>query len=464
VALLLAGAVLAALPGLAGGLQVWVGERVELPFAVVDPGIDVPGIDVPGAEAPQSSGAEATRDPRPPAAGQAGPAREAGETPADDRSDPGDDRDQDDDSGGSGRSGGDDDSGGGGSSGPGVRCGRTGFLSHTGGDSPNPVDSRPVGRTWAGPGFAAGFGEVVVLATRPTLTVLSIPLSCQPVPGVPDGCQVGGSGLAAGLGKVRVYASVRLGQPRPGGCREASTTGSISGAAWSAPFAGGGEWCGQRARFTYRLEGPTGGEGRLEYRHEPPTAPTATFSGALPAPPATEAARDPARRVDSAGCGRRPPVRPGRSGDLEIKADPVVSAGAARRGYRVHVPAGYRPGRAVPAVLLLHGNGGSAADLGTDDVVVPYGGRTPTVGWPLAVPPMPTWLAGWATRDGCPGDPAVFLDTPAATGVRWSGCRDGSEVVHYRINGGDHQAHRTIAGRSFAQVVWDFFAAHPLPG
>jgi polyhydroxybutyrate depolymerase len=80
------------------------------------------------------------------------------------------------------------------------------------------------------------------------------------------------------------------------------------------------------------------------------------------------------------------------------------------------------------------------------------------------MPPVPTWLAGWAARDGCPGDPAAFLDTPQATGFRWSGCRDGSEVVHYRINGGDHQAPRTIAGRPFAQVVWDFFAAHPLPG
>ena len=84
--------------------------------------------------------------------------------------------------------------------------------------------------------------------------------------------------------------------------------------------------------------------------------------------------------------------------------------------------------------------------------------------WPLLLPPVPSWLAGWATRDGCPGEPAVFLDTPQATGVRWSGCRDGSEVVHFRINGGDHQAPRTIAGRPFAQVAWDFFAAHPLPG
>jgi polyhydroxybutyrate depolymerase len=415
-----------------------------------------------------------------------------------------------------------------------------------------------------------------------TLTVVSMPLSCQAVPGVPEGCQVGGSGVAEGLGKVRVYHSVRLGLPRPGGCREATTTGSISGASWSVPFSGGGEWCGQRAQLTYRLGGPPGGQGRLEYRHEPPAAPTATFTGALPAPPAATTARDPARRIDSQGCGRRPPIRPGRSGDLEVPADPAVSAGASRRTYRLHVPAGYRPGRPVPAVLLLHGNGGSAADLddvsglseladrrgflavypqgiavgagrpfwasagrveagvddlrfiadlldhlqgrlcvdpvrvaaagfsagggvvnlmacdlagrvaavatiagslytepgecrparpmpvlaihGTDDPVTPYGGRPPSVEWPLVMPPLPTWLAQWATRDGCPGEPAIFLDTAEVTGVRWSGCRDGAEVVHYRVNGGGHEAPRAIAGKPFAEVLWGFFAGRRLPG
>ena len=79
---------LAALPALAGGLSGWVGERVEPPFAVVDPVVEVPAADLPAP-----SGAEAATD-------------------------PGDDRDRDDDSGGSGRSGGGD-SGGGGSSGPG---------------------------------------------------------------------------------------------------------------------------------------------------------------------------------------------------------------------------------------------------------------------------------------------------------------------------------------------------------
>jgi polyhydroxybutyrate depolymerase len=432
-----------------------------------------------------------------------------------------------------------------------------------------------------------GGGEDRQATDRPAgqslqLTVVSIPLDCQAVPATPDGCEVGGSGVAGNLGKVRVYSSVKLGGPRPGGCREATATGSVSGAGWSAPFAGGGEWCGQHAQLTYRLNGPEGPQGRLEYRYDPPAAATATFTGALPAPTAAEAARDPARRTDSAGCGRRPPVRPGRSGDLETRADPTTSAGATRRGYRLHVPAGYRPDHAVPAVLLLHGNGGSAADLddvsglselgdrlgflavypqglavgagrsfwaaagrvelgvddlrfmadllddlqrrlcvdparvaaagfsagggvaarmacdlagrvasvavvagalysepgecrpsravplldihGTGDAVVPYVGRTPTVEWPLPMPPVPSWLADWAARDGCPGQPAVFLDTPDVSGFRWSGCRDGAEVVHYRINGGDHQAPRAIDGKPFAEVVWEFFAAHPLGG
>jgi eukaryotic-like serine/threonine-protein kinase len=113
VVLLLAGAVLAALPALGGGLQDWVGERVELPFAVADPGVEVPV-----AEAPLPSGAGATTDPGRPAAGQVGSAGDVGGAAADDPPDRGDSRDRDDDSGGSGRPGGDD-SGGGGSSGPG---------------------------------------------------------------------------------------------------------------------------------------------------------------------------------------------------------------------------------------------------------------------------------------------------------------------------------------------------------
>ena len=100
VALLLAGALLAALPALAGGLPL-VRERIEGPLAAPEPATD----------ATPDPGAQPADDPGPPAFSDRGAAERR-------RSDSGgDDRDRDDDSSGSGRSGGD--SGGGGSSGPG---------------------------------------------------------------------------------------------------------------------------------------------------------------------------------------------------------------------------------------------------------------------------------------------------------------------------------------------------------
>jgi poly(3-hydroxybutyrate) depolymerase len=32
------------------------------------------------------------------------------------------------------------------------------------------------------------------------------------------------------------------------------------------------------------------------------------------------------------------------------------------------------------------------------------------------------------------------------------------------VPGGGHEAPRSIAGRSIAWVLWEFFAAHPMPG
>jgi serine/threonine-protein kinase len=98
VALLLAGALLASLPALAGGLPLLVRDRIDGPFAILDPGTATPTIEEP-QEPVGTDGADANpdRDDR-------------------DRDDRDDDRDRD--SSGSGQSGGGD-SGGGGSSGPG---------------------------------------------------------------------------------------------------------------------------------------------------------------------------------------------------------------------------------------------------------------------------------------------------------------------------------------------------------
>jgi polyhydroxybutyrate depolymerase len=431
----------------------------------------------------------------------------------------------------------------------------------------------------------AGRPQAAGRAAGPSLelAVVARPLDCQPTTDVPAGCEVGGSGAGAGLGKVRVFHQVRLARTSTGDCTPATVTGSISGAGWAVPFAGEGEWCGREGRFGYRLGGQRAATGRLEYRHGAPGAAIETFSGRPPPPPAADAAGPYADRpLSGAGCGRRPPVHPGKSVDLTVPADPALAAGAGSRGYRVHVPAGYLQGRPVPAVLFFHGYGGSAADMdassglseladrrgflavypqgtsvhggarfwanagrldlgvddlrfsadvlndlqrrlcldparvyaggfsagggvaawlacelagriaavatvsgqlvaepggcrpsrpvpilavhGTGDPVIPYGGRPAEAGSPLRLPALLAWLAGWAARDGCTVDSAVFLATREATGMRWSGCRGGAEVVHYRINGGGHPAPRTIAGRSFAEVLWDFFEIHRLDG
>ena len=103
VALLLAGALLAALPALAGGLPLLDRDPVNGPIAVLDPGT-TPSND--GVQAPLGTGAA------PPSAAETGAGDDRGFDGG------GDDRDQNDgDSSGPGRSGGG--SGGGGSSGPG---------------------------------------------------------------------------------------------------------------------------------------------------------------------------------------------------------------------------------------------------------------------------------------------------------------------------------------------------------
>ena len=69
---------------------------------------------------------------------------------------------------------------------------------------------------------------------------------------------------------------------------------------------------------------------------------------------------------------------------------------------------------------------------GTDDPVVPYNGRA-------GLGSVPTWLAAWRSRDGCP---TRSHQAQAAARVRrfdWLPCRNGSVVVHLRISGGKHQ-------------------------
>lgn len=109
------------------------------------------------------------------------------------------------------------------------------------------------------------------------------------------------------------------------------------------------------------------------------------------------------------------------------------------------------PSRPVP-ILDFHGSA---------DDVVPYDG-----GGDEGFLAIPSWLGGWAARDGCAKTPQAVSAPDGVSGEQWTGCQGGSVVVHYRIEGaghewpgGDGSTHVIDA----SQVAWSFFQAHPLP-
>jgi polyhydroxybutyrate depolymerase len=103
---------------------------------------------------------------------------------------------------------------------------------------------------------------------------------------------------------------------------------------------------------------------------------------------------------------------------------------------------------------------------GTADVINPYDGSVK-----LHYPSVATWLAQWAQRDSCPATPSV---SPGASGVTietWSGCAEGSVILHYQVTGGAHiwpdaalageipTAAATVDSQfATSALIWSFFA------
>jgi polyhydroxybutyrate depolymerase len=132
------------------------------------------------------------------------------------------------------------------------------------------------------------------------------------------------------------------------------------------------------------------------------------------------------------------------------------------------------PPRAVP-VLDIHG---------TLDPCWPYaGGLLACIGTHvLPVVAIPKTVTDWAARDGCPATPVEtdLPDSDPGDGTRahlqtFGPCRDGAEVIHYRVEGAGHTWPRGyqyfatgIVGRmsqdfSANEVIWAFFEKHPKP-
>jgi polyhydroxybutyrate depolymerase len=124
--------------------------------------------------------------------------------------------------------------------------------------------------------------------------------------------------------------------------------------------------------------------------------------------------------------------------------------------------------------------------LGTDDPLVPYKG-----GWIEAFVPFvkrgrvmgaEALQQFWAGNNGCSSGTELSslpdltgADDSTVTLLSAAGCRNGAAVDLYRIEGGGHTwpggkqylsprlVGKTNRDISATQIIWRFFAAHPLP-
>jgi polyhydroxybutyrate depolymerase len=141
------------------------------------------------------------------------------------------------------------------------------------------------------------------------------------------------------------------------------------------------------------------------------------------------------------------------AGFLACELTGRIAAFAPVSGNFYAIGGGCHPVRPAP-ILDFHG---------TADPILPYDGipASENPAWPL--PPIVSWLAAWAGRDGCAVGPTVILREASVFGEQWTSCQGAASVVHYRIEGGGHAWPPVIGGQSAASVIWRFFQAHSLP-
>jgi polyhydroxybutyrate depolymerase len=149
-------------------------------------------------------------------------------------------------------------------------------------------------------------------------------------------------------------------------------------------------------------------------------------------------------------------------------------------------PSGCHPVRPVP-IVAFHGTADPfvsyTGGLGPSSLKLPApDGSGRTIGQELGKnaakerigPSIPVITADWAKRDGCAAGPTSTAVATGVTRIAYS-CSGGNEVELYRVTGGGHawpgsalsQAVASVVGPttmaiSADQIMWSFFAAHPL--
>jgi len=151
-------------------------------------------------------------------------------------------------------------------------------------------------------------------------------------------------------------------------------------------------------------------------------------------------------------------------------ADLVAAAGtvAAPVG---ELPDGCTPSRPVP-IMAFHG---------TADPVVDYQGysgsgsswmdRLGLTRGGFSYLQAPQWTADWAARNGCAPEPESIPSSGDTSGVRYTGCSAGVEVIFYTVDGGGHTwpggmpipfVGKTSQDIDASETMWQFFTRFQL--
>lgn len=113
---------------------------------------------------------------------------------------------------------------------------------------------------------------------------------------------------------------------------------------------------------------------------------------------------------------------------------------------------------------------------GTADPLVPYAGGPINAGLSLRLnlqaPPAEEAIASWAEHNGCTTGPSRESVSAHVERIAYDGCDAGASVELYAIAGGGHtwpgasdvpRLGATTHEISATELIWAFFAAHPMP-
>lgn len=143
-------------------------------------------------------------------------------------------------------------------------------------------------------------------------------------------------------------------------------------------------------------------------------------------------------------------------------ADRIAAIGGVAGAYLLPLQE-CQPVRSVP-MIAFHG---------TADPVVPYEGG-PSHWFEMPFPVIPDWISQRAQLNGCDSTPLSLPTQGAITGVHYTECDEGADVILYTIEDGGHTwpggealpevlVGVTTQEISATQLMWNFFERYALP-